>query len=232
MNFLALEIIVTDAVEAAIAQGAGATRLELVAHRECGGLTPHPSTIERVMKVVKIPVHVIVRPHDDGFTYGAAERASIIRDAARAASLGASAIVVGGLTPEGDVDVELLGSVREAARRPMTFHRAFDVARDPMRAFDALARAPGVTRILTSGGARSAWEGRNLLRDLAHRSGPSILAGAGITAGNVAKIVRETGVREVHVGAGARSGDRLDALAIRRIVSALSGIAGARAEST
>jgi copper homeostasis protein len=221
---MTLEIIVTDADEAAAAAHAGATRLELVAERDRGGLTPAPETIERVTRAVTIPVHVIVRPHDDGFRYDARSRAAMARDAQRAACLGASAIVVGGLDENGDVDVELLAQVHEAARLSLTFHRAFDDARDLLGAYDTLARTPGVTRVLTSGAAPSAWDGRATLRALRERRGPGILAGGGITTDNVADLVRETGICEVHVGSGARTDGRLNPRAIEHLARTLKAI--------
>ncbi len=218
---MTLEIIVTDAQEAVIAERAGATQLELVAEQGRGGLTPAPSTIEQVVKSVTIPVHVIVRPHDEGFHYAAHVRTTITQDARRAAELGASAIVVGGLDDRGDVDVDLIAQVYTATGIGLTFHRAFDDARDPLAAYDTLAHVPGVTRVLTAGGAASAWEGREMLRTLCERPGPDILAAGGITLENVTRLVAATGVRDVHVGAGVRTGSRLDAQAIERIAAAL-----------
>jgi copper homeostasis protein len=219
---MTLEIIVTGADEAVAAERAGATQLELVADRERGGLTPLPAVIEGVVRAVAIPVHVIVRPHDDGFQYDAPTRATMVDDARRAASLGAAAIVIGALDANRDVELELLCGVHDAARLPITFHRAFDDTRDLFEAYDALARASGVTRVLTSGSARSAWEGRATLQLLHRRDGPSILAGGGITADNVADLLHATGIREVHVGSGARTGSRLNPSAIERIAQTLN----------
>ena len=58
----------------------------------------------------------------------------------------------------------------------------------------------GVDRVLTSGGARTAPEGA---KQIAHyvqqaRGRITILPGGGIDASNVAQLVRETGVTEVH----------------------------------
>jgi copper homeostasis protein len=93
------------------------------------------------------------------------------------------------------------------AARPMkvTFHRAFDFARDQGSATDALL-STGVDRVLTSGGAVSALEGAAALRRLVERVGDrlTILAGGSITAANVADIVRASGVLEVHLRGAAR----------------------------
>jgi copper homeostasis protein len=81
----------------------------------------------------------------------------------------------------------------------VTFHRAFDAARDPFEALDVLLEL-GVDRILTSGQAATAGEGTDVIAALVRQAGPRavILAGGGIRAHNVAEIVWRAGVREVH----------------------------------
>jgi len=58
----------------------------------------------------------------------------------------------------------------------------------------------GVDRVLTSGGARTAPEGAERIGWLVIQAERriEILAGGGITAWNVARLVQETRVREVH----------------------------------
>jgi len=87
----------------------------------------------------------------------------------------------------------------------VTFHRAFDFAREQDSATEALLRL-GVDRVLTSGGAASALEGASALKKLVERAGDgmTILAGGSITGLNVAEVVRLSGVHEVHLRAAAR----------------------------
>jgi copper homeostasis protein len=84
----------------------------------------------------------------------------------------------------------------------VTFHRAFDCLREPQLDLAALGEL-GVRRVLTSGAAVTAWEGRESIRGLAERApaGVGLLAGGGIRGNHVADLVRETGVREVHLAA-------------------------------
>ncbi len=217
-----LEVLVTDAAEAVTAQQAGATRIELVSDREKGGLTPAAHTIQAAVNAVSIPIHAIVRPHDNGFVYDRAQRKEILAGAARLRDLGACGIVFGVLDRMAHVDVEFVQEVVGVSRLPMTFHRAFDATPSLSASYATLAAIEGVARVLTSGGAHSAWEGRVLLRELCcGNTAPSIIAGGGIDGSNLQELLQFTGLREVHVGNGARSGGRLDARKIEQMARLL-----------
>ena len=133
----------------------------------------------------------------------AAEHIGVERGIGEAKAVGAHGVVLGALFPDGMVDDRCTRLLLEAAR-PMsvTFHRAFDLVRDPFEALDTLL-ALGIDRVLTSGGAPTAVEGVETLAALAWRAEgrASILAGGGITEHNVARIIAEAGVTEVHVRA-------------------------------
>ena len=43
--------------------------------------------MKAVLEAVMIPVHVMARPHDRGFTYRGAERLALLRDVSRVAKL-------------------------------------------------------------------------------------------------------------------------------------------------
>lgn len=196
-----------DAIDASLeAERGGAGRLELCGELLQGGVTPSAGLIAAVRERVKIPLFVLIRPRTGDFLYSADERDVMLRDIAIAESLGADGVVVGALTANGDVDVEMIRALKDAAR-PMqvTFHRAFDFARDQDSAITALLEA-GVDRVLTSGGAPSALEGAAALKRLNERAGDvmTILAGGSITPSNVAEVVRLSGVREVHLRAAVR----------------------------
>jgi copper homeostasis protein len=191
-----------DAVDAALAaERGGAGRVELCGELLQGGVTPSVGLIGGVSERVGVPVFVLIRPRTGDFLYDADELDVMRRDVAAARSLGAAGVVLGALTPAGDVDVEALRPLIDAAR-PMqvTFHRAFDFARTQEGALDALL-ALGVDRVLTSGGAPSALEGVQALARLVRAAGEqlTVLAGGSITASNAAEVARLSGVRELHV---------------------------------
>jgi len=90
--------------------------------------------------------------------------------------------------------------VGDASGLPVTFHRAFDLTPDLGQSLALLADA-GVRRILTAGGVSSALEGVAMLTSLVHTAGSrvTVLAGGGVRAENVGRLVALSGVREVHV---------------------------------
>ncbi len=191
-----------DSVESAVAaEAGGAARVELCDNLYEGGTTPSAGMLAVVRERIKIPVHVLIRPRGGDFLYNEDDCRVMLGDIALARELGAAGIVLGALFPDGSVDDRCTRMLIEAAR-PMsvTFHRAIDLVRDPFEALDTLM-ALGVDRVLTSGGAPTALEGAETLAALAWRAEGrmAIMAGGGITAANVAQVVGDTGVREVHV---------------------------------
>lgn len=107
--------------------------------------------------------------------------------------------------PNGQPAEAALSELVSAARpAPVTFHRAFDEAGDPLAALEALART-GVTRVLTGGGRGTAWEGQSTLGHLVRVSAGrvTIMAGGAVRSDHVVQLVQATGVTEVHARASA-----------------------------
>ena len=204
-----------DAIDAAIeAERGGADRLELCGELLQGGVTPSAGLIGAVWERVEIPVFVLIRPRTGDFLYTAEEVDVMVRDIAAARAMDVDGVVIGALTRDGDVDIGAVHTLMEAAGRMMvTFHRAFDFARNREVALEALIEL-GVHRVLTSGGAATALDGAASLASLVRQANGriGILAGGGINAGNVADVVRESGVAEVHV----RAAERVESAMVHR----------------
>jgi copper homeostasis protein len=203
-----LEVIATTVADARAAAQAGADRLELVTAMGEGGLTPSVGLIEAVVCAVAIPVNVIVRPHSRSFVYDADDHAVMLRDIRAAKSAGANGIVIGMLDANGAIDRAGLARACEAADGlAVTFHRAFDEARDLREALDVLLGFEAVTTVLTSGGKPSVLQAQATIGELVRQAGGShctVLAGAGLTVEAVADFVSATQVRAVHFGSGLR----------------------------
>lgn len=197
---LVIEVCV-DSVESAIAaQRGGADRVELCDNLLEGGTTPSAGAIALARRTLDIKLHVIIRPRGGDFCYSEVELAVMEHDIAVAKQLGADGVVIGVLRPDGTVDKARTQALIEQARPlSVTFHRAFDMTRDPYEALEDLIDL-GVDRILTSGQAASALEGIDLIAELVRRAGKRIIImpGGGADRG-VGKLVARTGAREIHV---------------------------------
>jgi copper homeostasis protein len=201
-----IEVLATSVGAARLALLAGADRIELCENDPQGGTTPSAGTIETVLELAEphgTPVHVMIRPRGGGFVFDRDEQAVMLRDMATAVRLGAHGLVVGVLTPDGDVDVALLQRLVDAAAdRSVTFHRAVDVTRTIELAVE-VAFGVGCARVLTSGGAPAAAQGAPMIAQLVRNApdGRIIMAGGGITADTVRDLVADTLVAEIHVSA-------------------------------
>lgn len=183
------------------AERAGAIRVELCAGLMEGGITPSAGMIRAVRQRVSLGLMVIIRPRGGDFLYDDTEMEVMLEDIAVARKLGVDGIVIGALLADGRVDEEKIRTLIEAAGPlQVTFHRAFDVSRDPFESLDALASL-GVHRILTSGQEASVLEGADLIRGLVKAAGERlvILPGGGITPRNIAKIAALTEASEFHL---------------------------------
>ena len=192
-----------DRLETAVAAAAsGADRLELCGPGE-GGLTPSPELLHGVLAAVRIPVHVMIRPRTGDFVYTDDEFAVMREGVAMAKAAGVAGVVFGITHADGTLDVARMGEL-VALARPLRvgIHRAFDRAPDPDVALDRVL-ALGIDVVLTSGHAESAEQGIPTLARLVTRAAGRtvILAGGGVRAPNVRRIIRETGVHEVHARA-------------------------------
>ncbi|MBL8298909.1 MAG: copper homeostasis protein CutC [Rhodanobacteraceae bacterium] len=200
-----LEIAANSLASAVAAQEGGADRIELCDNLEAGGTTPSYGTIAAARDVLKLPLFVLVRPRAGDFLYDSRERDVMLRDIELCRKLGCDGVVIGALDADGDVDVVFSREmVAAAGAMHTTFHRAFDAVRDPSRALETIITL-GCAQVLTSGGYASAPEGALAIAGHVEtaRGRLLVMAGAGITPGNVAPLVGVTGVEDVHASARA-----------------------------
>ena len=243
-----------ESVDAAVL--GGARRIELCADLEADGLTPPTAWIrDAKARYPSLTVHVLIRPRAGDFVYSPVEADVMAGQVEEALDAGADGIVLGELTPEGDVDLplterlvalvdsynlaaELLRSDRchaandshfftEPERRvSITFHRAFDHCRRPHEALEQIIGL-GCDRILTSGQEATAETGAAMLRELRRRARGriGILPGGGVTPGNAARILAETGCSEIHASASVSiDGKKVtDAGRVAGILAAING---------
>ena len=198
-----LEIAANSVASALAAQEGGAGRVELCTALELGGLTPSHAQIALARERLRIPLYVLIRPRAGDFLYGELECETMLRDIETCASLGCDGVVLGVLDAEGRVDTARCRPLIAAAGKlGVTFHRAFDLSRDPAQALEDIVTL-GCERILTSGMQGSAADGSALIRELVEQAGDRIVVmpGAGITAQNIAALATATGAHEFHASA-------------------------------
>lgn len=195
-----VEAAVDSFAGALAAQDAGVHRIELCGPLHDGGTTPSAGLIARCMERLLVSVHVLVRPRAGDFVYTDDEFEIMKRDIAVAKELGADGVVIGILTPDGEVDADRLAELHAiAAPMRVGFHRAFDQVKDQDEALELLVSLQ-FDCILTSGGAKTAAEGADRIKSLVERAGDriNIIAGGSITAANAPALVARTGVKMVH----------------------------------
>lgn len=194
--------VVIDSVHSAIAAAdGGASRVELCDNLFEGGTTPSTGTIHVVRKSIEIDLNVMIRPRGGDFFYSKLEFEIMKKDIEMAKSFGVDGVVFGILNEDGTIDkkrcLELIYLARPLS---VTFHRAFDMTRDPFKALEDL-KSLKVDRVLTSGQENSAFEGADLLRELVEKAGDHIIVmpGGGITEKNIARIKAITKAKEYHI---------------------------------
>ena len=216
-----LEICVDHLDDVTVAASAGADRIELCASLELGGVTPGPDLLDRARTLTAIPIMVMIRPRGGDFVYTADEVAAMAESIDHAKDRGVDGVVLGCLTPDGGLDVPSVSCLVARARPlPVTFHRAFDEARDPLPVLDGLIQL-GVERLLTSGQAPAATQGKGLIRDLVERAAGRLIVmpGCGLRASNIREVANATAAVEFH-GSASTDG-RTDANEIRAMRRAL-----------
>lgn len=201
---MAILEICAGSVESAIAaRDGGAKRIELCAALEVGGVTPSAGVIAEARKVDGLVLNVIIRPRGGDFLYNEYEVACMEEDIRACKRLGADGVVIGALTAEGDIDKAVCKRLIEAADgMSVTFHRAFDMCRNPHEALEELISL-GCDRVLTSGQAPTAEAGIPLLKQLVEQAVGRIIImpGCGVNSKNAAMILQATEATEIHASA-------------------------------
>ena len=202
------ELLCTDLASVELALELGADRIELCAALEVGGVSPGPGLLREALlardraraRGGRTEIVVLTRPRRGDFSLDDGDFAALQADVAAARDLGADGVALGVLTAHGQVDVARTARlVEESGPLKVTFHRAFDQLADRTAGLDALLGL-GVDRLLTSGGAPSAWEGREELGRLVERVGGEleVVAAGGVTGESARRLLEATGVPAIH----------------------------------
>ena len=205
MSKIILETCCGSAEDAIEAWKAGSPRAELCSSLFHGGLTPSIGSLLTVKRNTGMSVMAMVRPREGGFCYTDVEFEVAKSDAEALLANGADGIVFGFLNPDGTLDekrTETMVKIAQKAGKQTVFHRAFDVVPDWKKTMDRLVDI-GITRILTSGQEYDVSIATETVREMIEYAAGriQIMPGAGITAKNMERIIRETGCDQIHLAA-------------------------------
>ncbi len=196
-----LEVCVDSLESALAAQEGGADRIELCTNLYEGGTTPSAAVIEMARQYLDLKIHVMIRPRGGDFLYSELEFEIMKREIKLAKKLKADGVVFGILNEDGTVDISRTKELVKLSK-PMTvtFHRAFDMTRDPYKALEDVIQT-GADILLTSGMMNEAPTGAWMITALIERAKGRIriMPGAGINKDNIKDMINITGAQEYHL---------------------------------
>jgi copper homeostasis protein len=177
--------------------------IELCDNLAAGGTTPSYGVIKQTAAYLAdsdTTFTTMIRPRGGDFVYNSYEVNMMEDDILKATEAGANAFVLGALTPENEIDEEVMEKLLVATLgMPVTFHMAFDAIEDWKPALDWLVDHE-VSKILVHGGPLS--EPVNIERVKAivdYAAGRiQILVGGGVNFSNYEEIVAATGADWAH----------------------------------
>lgn len=227
MNNLLIECCANSIKSAVNGESGGAHRIELCRKLEIGGLTPLYKQIIQVKKIIKIPVHILIRPRPGNFIYSDRELAKMIDDITFCKQVSCEGVVVGTLNNDGSINKKQCEKMIEAADgMHITFHRAFDSGNNLKKNLKDVI-ACGFDTLLTAGQSEDVEGGFSNLEELVRlaKNRINILAGSGVNVTNIDPLYK-IGIRHFHLS-GSKitiSGDRETSTEIiREVVKELTG---------
>ncbi|MFK4784415.1 copper homeostasis protein CutC [Fusobacterium sp. MFO224] len=194
------EVCVGSFLEAKMAEKRGAGRIELCDRLDEGGTTASYGTIKKCVESLNIPVFALVRPRSGDFIYSCYEIDIMREDIKLCKGLGVKGIVIGILNNKNEIDYETLRDfVKLAHPLEVTFHKAIDEVKDPVKEIPKL-KAAGVSRILSSGKGKTALEGKKLLNKMIEAAGANmtVIVSGKITKENFDEVSQEIKSSEYH----------------------------------
>ena len=191
-----------DSIEDAIdAQLRGANRIELCSALDQDGLTPSLELTRQCMDKLTIPFMVMIRPRGGNFIYSEYEIRQMELDITRFKEVGVKGVVFGLLNEQNFIEIENTRRLTKLAfPLEVTFHKAIDFTPDLQKAFKELNSIEGITRVLTSGGRDTAWNGREMIKTMNNLPVRriQIIAAGKVLPENRVQIAELTGVTELH----------------------------------
>ncbi|MFL3013199.1 MAG: copper homeostasis protein CutC [Candidatus Neomarinimicrobiota bacterium] len=171
--------------EAVIAEKNGADRIEICSDLHLDGLTPSRKLVLRIVKSLKIPTKVMIRPRSGDFCYNMQEIKEMLDDISYFKSLDVFGVVFGVLNDDNTVNISLTNKlVDQADTLEVTFHKAIDSCDNILDELRMIIQNTKVASMLTSGGFNDAISGHETIKEMIKIAGKNISI---IIAGSVTK---------------------------------------------
>lgn len=175
-----------------------ADRIELCTALELGGLSPDTSLMKLAAET-GVETNVLIRPRSGDFTMTPEDLTVAIASIEAARNIGLKGVVIGA-ERHGKLDRPALQAmIHSAEGMDVTLHRVIDVIEDKQAALE-LAIDLGMDRILTSGGAKTAAAGADLLKQM-HQTAAGrieVMAGSGISSRTLTQLLASTPITSFH----------------------------------
>lgn len=166
INFIK-EACVENINQALKAEKKGANRIELCAHLNLGGITPSDELIVAAKHQLKIPVRIMIRPRGGNFVYSKEEFETMVTSIEFCKEVGVEGVVFGILNTANSLNLKEISTLAKIARPlEVVIHKAIDETPEPIEEARKLCEIEEITTVLTSGGEKTAFEGKEILREM------------------------------------------------------------------
>ena len=200
-SLLIKEACVDSFNQAREAEMLGANRLEICKDLHLDGLTPKIDVVNKIINEVSIPIKVMIRPRSGNFVYNELEILKMEQEITHFKSIGVKEFVIGALTKTNTIDIEQINRLcLKINPLTCTFHKAIDHTKDLTKQIKLLSNFEEISSILTSGGEKTAFKGKNKINEIIKKFGNrfQVIAAGSITDKNLELLKNEIYTNEFH----------------------------------
>ncbi|MFM2394577.1 MAG: hypothetical protein RLZZ546_2559 [Bacteroidota bacterium] len=156
----------TDNVHMAIKYQSKVDQIEFCSFLDKDGLTPTLEDIKVLTESIKIPLKVMIRSRDGNFQYKNEEMKQMIRSAKEFINLGINRFVFGSIKNNRMCIDQVTEFAAEVFPSKVCVHKAIDVSTSILEDTQLLLKIENVNEILSSGGADTAMNGKQILKQM------------------------------------------------------------------
>lgn len=195
-----LEACVDNFEQALLCVKNGADRIELCSNLKVGGLFPGRTLLKRVLTQIDTPITVMIRPRPGNFEFSIHELNQMYDQIKICHDLGVYGVVIGA-SKNDQIDINTISKLMQHTNQmSVTIHKVVDMISDPIHNINELLNVPGIDRVLSSGGKRTAWDGRFELKEMINLASTKfqIMPGGSVTYNSLNNLHEFLGAKEYH----------------------------------